>query len=258
MRGAAEIPDISETAHTEAPEVRKLDRLALLYEGILTVAARVHTARQQFQDPEEFRLRMKKTLDQVAATATRRGYSRRSIEEATFAVVSFLDEAILTSPDVGADWVGKSLGEELFDQRSAGELFFKRLDSLRTHRDSQDLGEILEVYELCLLLGYEGKYAGGAKGELQQLMSNLRERIERILGRNPEFSPDIEIDDVAIRSVSAVDPLGRQLKLFALGSLLLALLCYVGFSVNLHNDLREIHRMVMDRVAPGSQGAATP
>ena len=258
MRGAAEISEISEASQQQAPAVRRLDRLALLYEGILTVAERVHTGRQQLQDPEEFRLRMKKTLDQVAATATRRGYSRRSVEEATFAVVSFLDEAILMAPDVGADWVGRSLGEEFFGQRSAGEVFFQRLDALRTHRDSQDLAEVLEVYELCLLLGYEGKYAGGARGELQQLMANLRERIERIVGKEPEFSPDIEPDAVPIHSAPSVDVLGRKLRWFALGAFALALLTYVGLSINLHTIEGNIHRLVMERVEPAGAGATQP
>ena len=259
MRGAAELAENPQSARPETSATRKLDRLALLYEGILTVAGRVHTGRQQLQDPEEFRVRMKKALDQVAVTAARRGYPRDSVQEATFAVVAFLDEAILTAPDAGAvNWVGKSLGEELFDQRSAGELFFKRLDALRTHRDSQELAEILEVYSLCLLLGYEGKFAGGSKGELLQLMANLRERIERILGRETEFSPDIELGEVPAPVVVAVDPLSRQMRLFALAALLFALVCYVGFSLNLHSQTQEIHRLVMDRVGSNSNGGDQP
>jgi len=259
MRGAAELTEISESVPPERPAVRKLDRLALLYEGILTVAGRVHTGRQHLQDPEEFRTRMKKALDQVAVTAARRGYPKESVQEATFAVVAFLDEAILTAPEaVAVNWVGKSLGEELFDQRSAGELFFQRLDALRTQRDSQDLAEILEVYSLCLLLGYEGKFAGGSKGELLQLTANLRERIERILGRDMEFSPDIKLGEVPAPVVTSADPLSRQLRIFALAALLFALLCYVGFSANLHSRTRKIHGLVTERVGSGNSGGDQP
>jgi len=126
MRAAAELTDIVESAGVERPALRKLDRLALLYEGILTVTARVRTGQQRLQDPEDFRTRMKKALAEVESIAARRGYARDSVQEGTFAVVAFLDEAILTAPGDGSlDWVGKSLGEELFDQRSAGEWFFK-------------------------------------------------------------------------------------------------------------------------------------
>ena len=165
MRSVVDSPEKSKTAPVDAAGARKLDRLALLYEGILTVIGRVHTGRQKLRDPEDFRARMKQALAEVASTAARRGYAVEDVQEGTFAVVAFLDEAILTAPDSSAgNWVGKSLGEELFDQRSAGELFFKRLKELRANRDSQELAEVLEVYYLCLLLGYEGKFAGGDKG----------------------------------------------------------------------------------------------
>ena len=253
MRGTADLTEISDSVAMDNPAARKLDRLALLFEGILTVTARVHTGRQRLQDAEEFRVRMKKALEEVAAIAARRGYARDLVQEGTFAVVAFLDEAILTAPDAGSvNWVGKSLGEELFDQRSAGELFFKRLDALRANRDSQDLAEILEVYYLCLLLGYEGKFAGGSKGELLQLMANLRERIGRIMGRDTVFSPDLELGEAPMPlEVAVADPMNRQLRLFALAALGLALLCFVGLSQHLHSETREIHRLVMERIAPG-------
>jgi type VI secretion system protein ImpK len=252
MRTAVEFSENPKTTQAEDAGARKLDRLALLYEGILTVIGRVHTGRQRLQDPEDFRSRMKQALADVASTAARRGYATEDVQEGTFAVVAFLDEAIMTAPDSGANgWVGKTLGEELFDQRSAGELFFKRLEALRANRDSQDLAEILEVYYLCLLLGYEGKFAGGSKGELLQIMANLRERLERIIGRDPEFSPDRVLPDEPIKADVIADPLNRQLRLFALAAFLFALLCYLGFSLQLRNQSADIHNSVQERVGSG-------
>ncbi len=57
------------------------------------------------------------------------GIFRGRLQEANFAVVALLAKTILTATDGSASqWAGKSMGEELFDQRSAGELFFKRLE----------------------------------------------------------------------------------------------------------------------------------
>jgi type VI secretion system protein ImpK len=227
----------------------KFDRLALLYEGIFTAIVRVHTGRQQVEDAESFRSRMKQALREIASTAARRGYSAEDVQEGNFAVVAFLDEAILTAPDNNASqWAGKSLGEELFDQRSAGELFFKRLETLRANRDSQGLAEVLEVYYLCLLLGYEGKFAGGAKAELQLLMTNLRERIERIFGRDPEFSPDAALPDEPIPMARPVDPLDRQVKLYAAAAFVFALLCFVIFSLQLGSKSTEIEHAAQERM----------
>ncbi len=51
--------------------------------------------------------------------------------------------------------------------------------------------------------------------------------------------------------VVAVDPMNRQLRLFALAALLFAVLCYAGFSWQLHSQTREIHRLVVERVDSG-------
>ena len=226
----------------------KLDRLALLYEGILTAIVRVQSGRQQVQDPENFRTRMKQALREIASAAARKGYSADDVQEANFAIVAFLDETVLTADASANEWARKSLGEELFGQRSAGEVFFKRLETLRANRDSQSLAEVLEVYNLCLLLGYEGKFAGGSKAELQLLMSNLRERIERIFGRNPEFSPDGALPDELVAVAPPVDPLDRQVKLFALAALILAILCFVGFSLHLGSRSSDVEHAIQEKL----------
>jgi type VI secretion system protein ImpK len=239
------LPREPEPVEKPAP---KLDRLALLYEGILTATVRVQTARQQVQDPENFRTRMKQALREIASTAARKGYSADDVQEANFAVVAFLDETVLTSDASASEWAQKSLGEELFGQRSAGELFFKRLETLRANRDSQSLAEVLEVYYLCLLLGYEGKFAGGSKAELQLLMSNLRDRIERIFGRSPEFSPDGALPVEPVAAAPLVDPLDRQVKLFALAALILAVVCFFGFSLYLGSKSSDVQHAIQERL----------
>jgi type VI secretion system protein ImpK len=246
---AASVPPIvaSGPGPAEGPS-QKLDRLALLYEGILTAIVRVQTGRQQVQDPENFRTHMKQALREIASTAARKGHSADDVQEANFAIVAFLDETVLTADAAATEWARKSLGEELFGQRSAGEVFFKRLETLRANRDSQSLAEVLEVYNLCLLLGYEGKFAGGSKAELQLLMSNLRERIERIFGRNPEFSPDGALPDEPVAVAPPADPLDRQVKLFAMAALILAILCFVAFSVHLGSRSSDVEHAIQEKL----------
>jgi type VI secretion system protein ImpK len=221
-----------------------LQRLALLYEGILTVVVRVQSGRQQVQDADAFQTRMKEALSDISQVAARRGYTREDVEEANFAVVAFLDEVILSSQDGGqTQWARKSLQEEMFGQRSAGELFFKRLEELRAQRDSQQLAEVLEVYQTCLLLGYEGRHSMGAKAELHQLMDNLRDRIERILGRHPEFSPDGAFPDLPPEA-ERPDPFPRQLLLGTIAVVAFTLLCFLGFSWHLSSRVGDIRQAV--------------
>lgn len=229
----------------EAPRTTaNLQRLALLYEGILTVIVRVQSGRQQLQDPEAFRARMKEALSEISQVAARRGYTREDVDEASFAVVAFLDEVILSRQDVGqTQWARKSLQEEMFGQRSAGELFFKRLDELRAQRDSQQLAEVLEVYHTCLLLGYEGRHSLGAGAELRVLMDDLSDRIERILGRFPEFSPDGAFPDLP-PAPERPDPFPRQLLLGTIAIVVFALLCFLGFSWHLRWRVSDIQQLV--------------
>ena len=98
------LPQEPEAADKPTP---KLERLALLYEGILTATVRVQTARQQVQDPENFRTRMKQALREIGATAARKGYSAEDVQEANFAIVAFLDETVLTCDPCAAEWAQK-------------------------------------------------------------------------------------------------------------------------------------------------------
>lgn len=252
MRSEIDLPEYQGTAQSEGQSIRKLDRLALLYEGILTAVCRVQTGRQRVQDPEDFHERMKQALAEVTSIAARRGYRAEDVQESTFAVVAFLDEVILTAAGTSAVvWKGESLGQVLFGQRSAGEDFFKRLDTLRANPDSANLAEILEVYYLCLLLGYEGKFAGGSRGELLQIMANLRERIERILGRDLEFSPDKALAPGPPPAQIVADPLHRQLRIFALAAFAFAFLCYVVFFIQLHMQSSAIEQTIEQRLSGG-------
>ncbi len=240
----------SPTALAEATPPLKIDRLALLYEGILTAIVRIQSGREQLQGSEAFRNRIKAAFKDISVAAASVGYSSEIVQEASFAVVAFLDEAVLSSPSAGqAHWARKNLQEELFDQRSAGELFFKHLEELRTHHDSTQVAEALEVYYLCLLLGYEGRYASGSKAELHIMMDNLRERIERILGRQTDLSPDWKLPDPP-PAAAAPDPFPKRLRLAAIAALAFGLLCFFGFSYHLSErggDLEQLARQQASR-----------
>lgn len=102
---------------------------------------------------------------------------------AKLAVVAFVDEAILVSTD-RALWAGHTLEERLWRQRVAGEAFFVHLDRLEKEPDSLPLCNLLEVYCLCLMLGFKGKYTGSPGKEISEIVDRLRLRTQRF--RNPD------------------------------------------------------------------------
>jgi type VI secretion system protein ImpK len=221
----------------------KLERLAMFYEGVLTAIVRVQCGREVVEQADDFRTSMKQALKTIAEQAVKRGYSGEHLEQANFAVVALLDEVVMSSRDKGdSHWAKKSLQEDMFEQRSAGELFFKRLEALRAGRDSEELAEVLEVYYLCLLLGYEGRYAIGSKAELHLLMDNLRERIERILSRQPGFSVDAGLPEAPAFRAARISWL-RKMQIAAAAVAVFALIAFGVFRWNLNSKLRDLENV---------------
>jgi type VI secretion system protein ImpK len=218
------------------------ENLALLYQGLLTGIIRLKAQRQHIPDSETFRKRTKATLKEVERVAVATGYDVRDVRDTQFAVVAFLDSVILHSKDpVRAEWERKTLQEELFGQTDAGVVFFEKLDQFRSRRDSEQLADILEVYLLCLLLGFEGRYSGGQRGDLDGITDSTRMRIEYIRGRDDYISPSGSLPPAL---APAPPPMGERnhLRPVILGLVVFTtLLCFWILRLNLismSEDLR--------------------
>lgn len=172
------------------------DTLALLFQGIFTAIVRIQSGKQPLADVETFRRRMKSALQETERDAIAARYSNDDVSNAEFAVVALLDEAILSSKDPGREeWRKKTLNVELFGEANAGEVFFDRLQALVRREESERLADLLEVYLLCLLLGFEGRFGGAMRGESLVLAERVRRRIEAIRGVDYQISPAIEFQE---------------------------------------------------------------
>jgi type VI secretion system protein ImpK len=202
------------------------ENLAILYQGLLTGIVRLQSQRQRIADGENFRKRTKATLQEVEQVAVTAGYEVRDVKDTHFAVVAFLDSVVLHSKDpVHVEWESKTLQEELFGKSEAGVVFFEKLEHFRSRRDSQQLADILEVYLLCLLLGFEGRYSGGARGELDGIIQRTRMRIQDIRGPSRQISPTggLPADPTSLAPrAHAAD----QFRLVTLGAVILTVLCF--------------------------------
>src|SRR5271154_6856766 len=173
-----------------AAQTRRADNLAMLFQEALTVIVRLRSNRQAVGDAQAFRAQVTGALHAAGQEAVRHGYNSEDVRVATFALVAFLDESILNSgnPAFG-DWVRRPLQQELFGVDVAGEIYFRNIDHLLARSDSQDLADLLEIYEICLLLGFRGRHSSGTKGELRNSALNLAEKIRRIRGGPTPLSP---------------------------------------------------------------------
>src|SRR5215469_2680674 len=137
---------------------RRRENLALIYQEVLTAIVRLRSDRQPISNPDAFRHFILEALKGAARQAAAAGYNPGDIKVATFAAVAFLDESVLNNRKPAfEDWLRKPLQEELFGTHVAGDVFFEHIQQLLSRADSMDLADLLEVYYLCLLLGFSGR-----------------------------------------------------------------------------------------------------
>lgn len=164
--------------------------LALAFEELLTAIVRLRFNRQSVSDAEGFKVHVRTALHTAMQEGAVRGYSPDDVSIAAYAVVAFLDESILNlkSP-VFAAWSGQSLQQELSHKHLAGEAFFEYLQQLMGRRDSAELADVLDVFYLCLLLGYRGRYGLAGSGELSAIMRAVQNKISRSRGATALLCP---------------------------------------------------------------------
>src|SRR5918992_465265 len=178
------------SAGAQAAASPRRGQLALTLQEAFTAVVRLRANRQVAANVEAFRTQMKQVLAAAEQEARRVGYAGDDVRYALFALIAFIDESVLNSPQpMFADWGRRPLQEEVFGGHTAGELFFQYLQQLLGRQDSEDLADVLEVYQLCLLLGFKGRYSVTHGSELQVIAGHVAQKIERARGRRGELSP---------------------------------------------------------------------
>jgi type VI secretion system protein ImpK len=213
--------------------------LALSLQEPFTTIARLRANRQVAADAESFRTRIKQVLAAAEQEARHAGYGADDIRLCLFAVIAFLDETVLNSGQpMFADWPRRPLQQEVFGVHMAGELFFQYLQQLLGRQDSEDLADVLEVYELCLLLGYKGRYSASHGAELQVLASQVAEKIDRVHGGIGELSPQWRPSITEIAQPRDVWVPRLIAAVAAAGAI--AVVLYVGFAISLHSGKSDL------------------
>lgn len=111
----------------------------------------------QSTDYETLRLTIERSLSEHSSDYFRGGYSEEQYNLAKYAVLAFIDEAILSSSwEHKAQWKNEMLQKQHFQTVSAGQTFFENLNSLNPVNPAEK--DIREVYYYCLVLGFKGKY----------------------------------------------------------------------------------------------------
>jgi type VI secretion system protein ImpK len=201
---------------TPQPQLRRRENLAFVFQELLTVGERLRANRQQVNDAPSFRAQLWAGVKLADEEARRRGYTADDIELAIFAVVAFLDESILNLRlPVFADWPRQPMQEERYGHHIAGEIFFENLKKILGRTDSQELADLLEVYYLCLLLGFAGKYSMGGRGDLRTISLQTGDKIQRIRQTGEEMAPFWRLPGDGPPRIVGGDPWVKRLAIAA-------------------------------------------
>lgn len=199
--------------------------LALAFQEVFTAIVRLRYQRQAVSSAESFRSQIKQALRVAEQEARSAGYSGEDVKQAIFAVVAFLDESALGCRNPAfADWARLPLQADMYGHQLAGEVFFQEVQKTLNRSDSPETADLLEIYYLCLLLGFKGRYAAG--GDLHSIMARIREKIRRVRGPSAALSPRGGIPADAVRLVQS-DPWVRRLGITAIVICLLALAIFL-------------------------------
>jgi type VI secretion system protein ImpK len=228
----------------------RVENLAMLYQGALTAAARIQSQRQQIGNAAAFRRRMKDVLAEIDREALKRGYTAAHSHEGNFAFAAFLDEVILNSQDAcREDWAKRPLQEELFGTSTAGEQFFTHIEALFSQPDTPELIDVMEVFLLCLLLGYQGKHISGGHAELALITDRLRHRLECYRGVPAELSP-AGLPTSQPVSIKAADTNVQTLKRISFLAIGLTVLCFVVLNIHLLLKASSIQAALLRSIVP--------
>ncbi|MEM5458979.1 type IVB secretion system protein IcmH/DotU [Paraburkholderia phytofirmans] len=208
-------------------QVRSL--LDLLYDGFFMLFL-LKNGREP-GDAQEFSQRIQQFLGDFERGAKKLNASAEDVYASKFAFCAAIDESVLSSTfRIRTEWERRPLQLVLFGEQLAGEKFFQYLEECRAQGAARL--QSLEVFHMCLLLGYQGKYLLEGPEKLAYLTARIGDEIAHLKGKRAQFAPHWPLpDQVAHR-------LKREVPLWSIGAVfaLVGLLAYLGLNTYLRDQ----------------------
>jgi type IV/VI secretion system ImpK/VasF family protein len=213
--------------------------------GLLTSAAELTIAQRSAPGPRDSLIAQ---LKRFAANARELGLPDAEIQEARYALIAFLDEQVLRGGGADrADWMSNPLQLQFYRETTAGENFFARMRALTDRGANRGA---LEVYLLCIALGFVGAPPGGGGAQAARGFA-MAARPKVLEGLNPaRFAPN------AIPLENRIAP-ERRFPVVAVtlgATVAVCLLCLVSLQVVLGSTIARSQADVTAVAAPGGPG----
>jgi type VI secretion system protein ImpK len=223
--------------------------LKMLAQDFISMALIVRRGRQ-VTSIADFEKNVEHFFTELERKARSAGYSVDQVKDTQYALCAFMDESVLRADEVALPAQGtlpaadksaesaptielsgdKIKGEQApslrqhfelsplqfryFGVHLAGQGFFDKIDALRS--DVKSNLDVLEVYHLCLALGFEGKFGVHKGDELRYLANTLGQDIARYRKPPKALSPDWALPDQVSQMLRYEVPIWLYLAVIAL------------------------------------------
>jgi type VI secretion system protein ImpK len=193
--------------------------------------------------PEDLRKSIALLLQNIDREAKRYGHSEEDVKATRYALCALIDETILNSRWSFKDqWAERPLQLEYFGEHMAGERFFDLLERVR--QKGRRKADLLEVFCMCLILGFQGKYKLHGRDELAKLTHGLVEEANEHQGSLSGLSPHWKVPDETVeRQVSTIP---RWALVTGIVSVVAVILVFIVFKLWLNSAATEaVRRMIL-------------
>ncbi|RKY91231.1 MAG: hypothetical protein DRQ01_08025 [Ignavibacteriae bacterium] len=185
-----------------------------------------------YGDSEVLKTRVYEMFERFESNARKFGIDKDKTRLAKFAIVAFLDETIISSSWSQKDaWLSDPLQIKLFETFNAGEEFFNFLNELSQKTSANK--EVLEVYYLCLSLGFKGKYQLQSPENLRNIIDDLNLELHPEMYKAIDsISPNGKPRQSFVQTVRS----GLPLWVYPLGALIVFVIFYVIMSTSISGE----------------------
>ena len=146
-----------------------------LFSGLFTLILYLRET-SDFGDPKALHDKIDVLFKSVEAKAKQMNVPEEDFLDSKYAVAALVDETVLYSSwSQRTVWLDNPLAVEYFNDALAGEMFFDRVE--RTCSDETKLN-VLEIYYLSLMFGFEGRFKIQGPEELRIYINSIREQLK--------------------------------------------------------------------------------
>lgn len=219
-----------------------LEQMNWVCSNVITLGMQLSSA-QDLPAPEVMRQRISSLLDNMHQRAQQVGIPSEDVLEAKYALVAFIDEQLLKSRWVGVtDWMARPLQLVHFNENTAGEGFFHRLQALMQQPNRV---HVVQIYYYCMALGFEGQYAVSGTAGLQAVMQQARQ----VIGTYYPAADVVSPRGVPTRSLGQAVRRNVPVVAIALGVLGLAILIFFVLDILVESSAEDAVEQMRSQVS---------